>query len=49
MALKGIDISQWQENVNFVKVKQSGIDFCIFREGYRNTLDRYFLTYVKGA
>ena len=31
MALKGIDISAWQENVNFNKVKNDGIDFCIFR------------------
>lgn len=31
---KGIDVSQWQGNVDFNKVKASGIDFVIIRAGY---------------
>ena len=49
MALKGIDISQWQQSVDWNKIKNDGIQFCIFRQGYRNTLDKFFLSYVKGA
>ena len=29
--LKGIDISQWQGNVDFNQVKQSGVQFIILR------------------
>lgn len=46
--MKGIDISQWQETVDFKKVK-SQIDFAILREGYRKTIDPRFLEYVKGC
>ena len=46
MALKGIDISQWQGNVDAKKIKTSGIDFVILRQGYRKTIDRYFTTNV---
>lgn len=31
MALKGIDISEWQEKIDFKKVKEDGIQFCIIR------------------
>lgn len=31
MALKGIDVSQWQGTINWKKVKKSGIEFCILR------------------
>ena len=31
----GIDISEWQENVDWGKVKAAGIDFVILRAGYR--------------
>lgn len=34
MKLKGIDISTWQGNVDFKKVKEAGIDFVIIRTGY---------------
>lgn len=48
--LKGIDISSWQGNVDFNKVKKSGIEFLILREGYgKQTADEKFFTYVKGA
>ncbi len=47
MALKGIDISQWQGNIDAKKVKTSGIDFVIIRQGYRKTIDKYFINNVK--
>lgn len=44
----GIDISQWQGQVDFAKVKESGIEFVILRSGYRNTIDSRFLEYAAG-
>lgn len=29
MATKGIDVSQWQGNINWSKVKSDGIEFAI--------------------
>ena len=46
---KGIDISYWQGNVDFAKVKADGIQFAILREGYRQTVDSNFHTYVQGC
>lgn len=46
---KGIDISFYQGNVDFKKVKNAGIEFLILREGYRQTVDSKFHEYVKGA
>lgn len=37
--IKGIDVSKHNGNINFEKVKQSGIDFVILRIGYRGYLD----------
>lgn len=34
MEFKGIDVSKWQENIDWKKVKNAGIDFAIIREGY---------------
>lgn len=34
MAIKGIDVSQWQGNIDFNKVKAAGINFVIIRAGY---------------
>lgn len=31
---KGIDVSQWQGNIDFNKVKADGVDFVIIRAGY---------------
>lgn len=31
----GIDVSVWQGNIDWTKVKKSGIDFAIIRAGYR--------------
>ena len=49
MSKKGIDISKWQGSVDFNKVKADGIQFCIFREGYRQAIDSQFIEYVKRA
>lgn len=46
---KGIDISYWQGNVDFSKVKKDGIQFAILREGYRKTIDENFIDYVTGC
>ena len=46
---KGIDISYWQGNVDFSKVKKDGIQFAILREGYRKTIDEGFIDYVTGC
>lgn len=52
MAIKGIDVSEWQGNLtknNWLKVKNSGIQFAILRCGYttygkskKKYVDRYF-------
>lgn len=42
---KGIDVSQYQQNIDFKKVKTSGVDFVIIRAGfgkYANQKDLYF-------
>ena len=38
---KGIDVSKWQGNIDWEKVKASGIDFAIIRCGYGNNLTKY--------
>ncbi|MDE5864968.1 MAG: hypothetical protein K2H34_11555 [Lachnospiraceae bacterium] len=53
----GIDMSQWQGNVNWNKIKDSGVDFVMLRLGYGKgrygskncTMDSKFKSYVKGA
>ena len=32
--IKGIDISVYQQNIDFKKVKDSGIEFVIIRAGF---------------
>lgn len=49
MSKKGIDISKWQGSIDFGKVKADGIEFCIVREGFRQTIDGNFVGYVKDA
>lgn len=47
---KGIDISYWQGDIDFKKIKMSGdIKFVILREGYRQTQDKKFMDYVFGC
>lgn len=48
--IKGIDISYWQGDIDFKKVKMSDdIKFAILREGYRQTVDKKFMDYVFGC
>lgn len=49
MKIKGIDVSQWQKNIDWSKVKSDGIEFTILREGYRKTVDNKFTQNVKNA
>lgn len=52
----GVDVSSYQGNVNWKKVKEAGVDFAILRIGYRGygesgkiTLDPYFEKNYKNA
>lgn len=45
----GTDLSYHNLVSDFNLVKEAGIDFLILREGYRNTIDKKFFEYVKGA
>lgn len=51
----GIDVSKYQEYVDFNKVKKAGIDFCMIRVGARGygtgqlVLDEYFQENIKRA
>lgn len=43
MATKGVDVSYWQKNIDWDKVKKAGIKFAIIRCGYGNGgVDSYF-------
>lgn len=50
---KGIDVSSWQGEIDWKKVKESGIEFAMIREGYGrkdpNQVDKYFHTNIKKA
>lgn len=49
---KGIDVSQYQQNIDFKKVKASGVDFVIIRAGYgkyAHQKDPYFESHYKAA
>lgn len=46
---RGIDISYHQGSIDFSKVKESGIEFIILREGYGSTIDPRFYEYVRRA
>ena len=55
MSYSGIDVSKFQGEIDWKKVKESGIDFAIIRLGYRGygegtlELDEYFEKNIKGA
>lgn len=40
MEFRGVDISEYQGDVDFAKVKQSGIDFVMIRSGYGRNRDQ---------
>lgn len=51
----GIDVSKWNETINWSQVKNAGVDYAIIRVGYRGTSsgslyeDPQFRTYIEGA
>ncbi len=51
----GIDVSTWQGNIDWKKVKNAGINFAMIRCGFRGMdsgeikMDSYFLKNIKGA
>ena len=51
----GIDVSKWNGEIDWDKVKNSGIDYAIIRAGYRGSVtgsivvDPYFYTNIQGA
>ena len=51
----GIDVSQWQGEIDWKKVKEAGAEFAIIRIGYQkgydkeNALDPYFIKNIEGA
>lgn len=51
----GIDVSKWQEDINWEEVKEEGIEFAIIRIGYQTeydgeyVIDPYFEDNIKGA
>ena len=48
--IKGIDISYWQGDIDFKKIKMNeDVKFVILREGYRQTVDKKFMDYVFGC
>lgn len=50
--VKGIDVSQWQGEIDWKKVKASGVEFAIIRAGYGNDIsqkDPMFDTNMKNA
>lgn len=50
---KGIDVSKWNGNINWDKVKSAGINFAIVREGYGKRdprqVDKKFKDNINGA
>ena len=48
-AMKGIDVSAWQNSINFKKVKRDGIDFVIIRAGHGNSVDSRFARNYRNA
>ena len=45
----GIDVSRWQGEIDFEKVKEDGVEFVIMRAGYSGTKDFMFETYYEDA
>lgn len=51
----GIDVSKWNKEIDWEKVKDAGVEFAIIRAGYRGSttgslvVDPYFEANIKGA
>lgn len=54
-AMFGIDVSKWNKDIDWQKVKAAGVDFAIIRCGYRGSKtgalveDPYFVKNIEGA
>lgn len=54
-ALFGIDVSKWNNEIDWIKVKESGVQYAIIRCGYRGSKtgaiveDPYFRANIEGA
>lgn len=49
IVVKGTDISKWQGAVDFIRMKQMGVEFVIIRAGYEETEDKMFTAYINTA
>ncbi len=53
MSITGVDVSKWQGNIDWGKVKNAGVNFAIIREGYGkespNQVDKKFEINYQGA
>ena len=47
--LRGIDVSEWQGEINWKKVAESGIDFAMIRATHGLKRDVYFERNIRGA
>lgn len=47
--MKGIDISAWQDCIDWEAVKAAGIEFVIIKLGQNNVLDEMFVEHVNNA
>ena len=51
----GIDVSKWQGDIDWQKVKNAGVEFAIIRMGYQTdydgdyVVDPYFVANIEGA
>ena len=46
---RGVDISSWQGEVDFEKLKNDGVEFVIIKAGEGMRVSESFYTYIKGA
>ncbi|MFY9379810.1 MAG: glycoside hydrolase family 25 protein, partial [Acutalibacteraceae bacterium] len=48
--IKGIDVSEWQGDINWQKVKNAGIKFAMVRTSYgQRSLDKTYIANINGA
>ena len=48
--IKGIDVSEWQGDINWQKVKNAGIKFAMVRTSYgQRSLDKTYIANIEGA
>lgn len=53
--IPGIDVSSYQQNIDWQEVKQAGVEFAMIRVGYRGwtsgelALDDHFISHIEGA